>query len=443
MAACALAAGVLLAPLGRTQSHGLDGSAALQGSVRDSRNRPVAAATVHLQGPNNERTLTARTDRDGRYLFPALSQGTYTLYGEMAGSGEASSGPVVLGPKETKTVDLTLQPAFFDEPQFVVAGVTDASAHGGHGSDMVLRSAEALTKAAASLGAEPSSHLPEKALREALAREPGNADLHHSLAELDERQGNALEAAREYQRAAELEASERNLYDWAAELLAHRAPEPAAEVFTKGHRLFAESVRMVLGLAVARYAHGDYDQAARLFFEATDMNPSDPNPYLFLGKVQSAEITSLAGYVDRMKRFVRLKPGNAWANYYCAISLWKQRAGPEDQATAAQVRSLLEKAVQLDPSLGGAYLQLGILYSDQKNFSKAISAYQKAIDISPRMEEAHYRLAQVYKRMGEELEAQKELALYGQLSKQSAAEAARERSEIQQFVVELRRQREP
>jgi hypothetical protein len=50
--------------------------------------------------------------------------------------------------------------------------------------------------------------------------------------------GNPLEAVREYQRAAELDASEQYLFDWGTELLTHRALEPAAEVFTKGNRLF-------------------------------------------------------------------------------------------------------------------------------------------------------------------------------------------------------------
>src|SRR2546430_13519862 len=43
-----------------------------------------------------------------------------------------------------------------------------------------------------------------------------------------------LEAVRQYQRAAELDASEPYLFDWGAELLLHHAPEPAIEVFSKG-----------------------------------------------------------------------------------------------------------------------------------------------------------------------------------------------------------------
>ena len=60
-----------------------------------------------------------------------------------------------------------------------------------------------------------------------------------------------LAAVREYQRAVELDANEPNLFDWGAELLVHRAVEPAIEVFTKGNRLYPQSSRMLLGLAAA------------------------------------------------------------------------------------------------------------------------------------------------------------------------------------------------
>ena len=63
-----------------------------------------------------------------------------------------------------------------------------------------------------------------------------------------------------------------------------------------------------------------------------------------------------------------------------------------------------------------------------------------AIEASPSMEEAHYRLAQAYRKTGETASAQKEIELYQKLSRESEQARERERSEIQQFVFELRRQ---
>ena len=99
---------------------------------------------------------------------------------------------------------------------------------------------------------------------------------------------------------------------------------------------------------------------------------------------------------------------------------------------------MLQKAVRLDPNLGAAYLQLGILYSDQNEDAKAIAAYRKAIEVSPGVDEPHYRLGQAYERTGQKEQARKELEAYQQLSQKSAAGIERERSEIQQFVIQLR-----
>jgi tetratricopeptide (TPR) repeat protein len=266
---------------------------------------------------------------------------------------------------------------------------------------------------------------------------PEQAELHHLLGNIEEKGGNPLDAVREYQRGAELNPSEPNLFDWGADLLLHRAFEPAIEVFTKGNRLFPRSARMLTGIGVAWYARGSYDQAARSLCEASDLDPNDPNPYLFLGKMQTVETMQSDCVVERLKRFVGLQPENALAHYYYALVLSRQD-GSQDANNSAQVKLLLDEAVHLDPKLAPAYLQLGILYSQQGESAKAISAYQKAIEANPQLDEAHYRLAQAYNRAGEKLKAQAELQLYEQLSKKTVAESDRERREIQQFVYTLR-----
>ena len=92
----------------------------------------------------------------------------------------------------------------------------------------------------------------------------------------------------------------------------------------------------------------------------------------------------------------------------------------------------------LDPKLGPAYLQLGIVYADRQDFGDAVPAYQKAIEVAPQLEEAYYRLSQAYARTGDSVEAQKQLQLYDQVSKKTAENVERERREIQQFVYTLR-----
>lgn len=408
--------------------------AVIECRVLDGRGQPSAGATLELK--REKQTVTAKTDANGAYQFLALPAASYQLRAAN-GPAEASIGPFTLEPNEKKRIELKLQapkPEFFDQPNFIVAGVADSTNRGGHGSDVILRSSEALAKDAASLSkASAAAPVSETSLRVALARAPANAELHHALADVEEGRSNSLDAVREYQRAAELEANERNLFDWGAELLAHRTFEPAVEVFNKGARQFPRSTRMLLGLAVAYYATGAHDQAARRFFEATDLAPADPRPYLFLAKTEASSIGESEGYLERMSRFAKLLPDNASANYYYGVAVWKQKKA------ATEAQTSIEKTIRLNPEFAPAYLLRGLILAAQNNFAAAAESYEKSIAIDPQLEEAHYRLAQAYVRLGERQKAQKEFAIHDRLTKEMAAQVERERREVQQFVIELRK----
>jgi tetratricopeptide (TPR) repeat protein len=419
-------------------------SAIVTGIVDDSENRPVENATVSLESNHLARKFTFQSDSNGRFRFEAVPAGSYKLRASKSGYGVAKNGPFVLHRAESKSVELRLPVEntastgkddsaavnFSDEIHFNVAGVSDPSNLGGHGSDTVLRTKETLAKETVSLHGEaviqPSSdsHGTEDV-----------ANTHVRLAEAAENEGRPLDAVREYQRAAELQPNEANLFAWGANLLLHRAFEPAIEVFKKGHRLYSGSVRMLLGLSVATYDQGAMEQGKELLLEACDLNPADPAPYLFLGKLQEAEKIEPPGWAEKFARFVRLHPENALAHYYFAVALGKQEPGG---GNAAVIESELKRAIEIDPQLGNGYLELGILYSQRKDYPEAISAFQNAIEITPLPAEAHYRLGQLYSHMGEAEKATKEIELFKQISEQKKNEAERERHKIQQFVYTLR-----
>jgi Tfp pilus assembly protein PilF len=99
--------------------------------------------------------------------------------------------------------------------------------------------------------------------------------------------------------------------------------------------------------------------------------------------------------------------------------------------------------LQLDPKMAAANLQLGIVHFEGGSYPAAISDYQRAIEIDPHMEEAHYRLAQAYRQSGEGDKAKEEVKRYEECVKESAKETDRERHEIRQFVYTLRDQSSP
>ncbi|HLV88656.1 MAG TPA: tetratricopeptide repeat protein [Candidatus Sulfotelmatobacter sp.] len=277
-----------------------------------------------------------------------------------------------------------------------------------------------------------------RAITEPMLARRDTAPLHHLEADIQEKSGNSLAAALEYQRAAQLDPSEPNLFDWGSELLLHHAPEPAEQVFTNGSKLYPGSTRMLIGLGAAEFAAGSTEKAVEQLCAAADLNVNDPAPYLFLGRIQSAGNSSSDGLIERLRRFATLHPDNAQANYYYAVALWKRSKNQGTREADAQIESLLNRAVRLDPNLAEAYLQLGILHSEERKLSNATSEFQQAVKLSPKLEEAHYRLVQVYRETGQSDRAKAELQVYQQLEQESAQNDERERHEIQQFVYTLR-----
>ena len=148
-------------------------------------------------------------------------------------------------------------------------------------------------------------------------------------------------------------------------------------------------------------------------------------------QVQEVAKSEPAEWVAVFARFAKLQPNNPLAHYYYAVALEKQKRGEPD--FAAREREL-NRAVNLDPKFGDSYLKLGLLETERRDYPKAIASFEKAIELTPLPDEAHLRLAQVYRLMGETEKARKESELYNEVSEKKKAQLDRERHELGQFV---------
>ena len=502
--------------LGTSLLRAQSGTASVEGVVRDEQKRPLAEVKVWLDDQVEGRSASTTTDAAGHFRFGGVAASTYLLRMKKAGYLDATEGPFAVQAGDTRSLNLRMTeekaPAsannsgaaieYADEPKFTVAGVTDPSNVGGHGSNVTLPTKEALAKGTAALATESSTggkvgkgnvakgELPkvsaedfaqnlqagkdllqagkereaiaylerasqlrpqdydagyflalaylksgdgkraEQSVQALLMRED-RADAHALLAKIKEAEGQPLEAAKEYERAAEMEPNEEHLFSWGAELLLHHAYEPASEVFAKGHRLYPKSIRMLVGLGATAYAQDLNEQAADWLLQAIALDTADPRPYWFLGKVQEVAKSGPKEWVAAFERFATLQPENARAHYYFAVALEKQRRGAEDFAAR---EAQLKKAIALDPQFGDAYLRLGELEGEKEEFAKAVESLQKAIQYTLLPDEAHLRLAQVYRQMGEAEKARKESQLYKEVSEKKKEEMERERRELGQFV---------
>ena len=429
----------------------------VSGTVRDPGGNPVANASVILERKaSNAPAVETKAKGDGTFSFSALPAGTYVVRARAQGFQETATAPMELSRGDKKHLEITLKIGFIggamvespkatdansagmefsDKPNFTVAGVTDWTNVGGHGSDTKLRTSESLARE--TLALKSGEHGGASASETDAARA---ADSHRLLGDRAEHSGDPVAAEHEYEEAVRLDPSEQNYFAWGTELLLHRAIKPAAEVFEKGTAAHPKSARMLAGLGAALYASGSYDDAARRLCAASDLQPADPTPYLFLGKMEKSAPDSLPCAQQKLARFADDAPANALANYYYAVSLWKRGRGSENSANLRQAEALLQRAVAADPKLSEAFVQLGVVYAAEGNSQQAISTYKKAIEVNPQSGEAHYRLALAYKRAGQEKESEQELQLYKQADKTETAAIEQQRREIRQFLIILKDQ---
>ncbi len=268
-----------------------------------------------------------------------------------------------------------------------------------------------------------------------LVKEKDAGELRNLLGQIDEKDGKYLDAATEYERAAHLDPSEDNLFDWGSEMLVHRTYDPAITIFQEAARRYPKSPRILIGLGLSLYSRGKYDEAVKAFLAAVALNPADPRAYVFLSKAYNSSPLQADEVVQAFRRYADLQPNNSLAQYYYAVSLWKGKRTEDTTLDQQAVEALLLKSVSLDDSLAEAHVQLGNLYADQHKYDKSIPQYERALQLDQNLADAHYRLGTDYVHVGQKENAQKEFAIYQKLRAQHLDEVEKERAAVQQFVL--------
>jgi len=235
-----------------------------------------------------------------------------------------------------------------------------------------------------------------------------------------------------------LDPSEENYFAWGAELLVHRGGAAAVEVFKKGAELHGKSARMAAGLGAAYYADGQYAEAAERMCEASDLNPQETAPYLFLGKMEKATADLPACSAARLKRFATEQPESALANEYFGLVLWKKGRREQNEVQIQEAEGYFKKAAAIDPSLGEVYVQLGMLYKARGENDAALRAFQNAVKSRPKSSDAHYQLSLAYRRAGDSAKSKREMDTCQELRRSEDAELEKERRDLRQFVTILK-----
>ena len=94
---------------------------AIEGKVTDEEGSPLPGVTVTISGPNLMGIRSSITDAEGKYRFPALPPGVYTIKAELQGFATVVQENVRLSTTVRLTVDLVMRPSTLEEEVTVVA----------------------------------------------------------------------------------------------------------------------------------------------------------------------------------------------------------------------------------------------------------------------------------------------------------------------------------
>ncbi|MHB8413633.1 MAG: tetratricopeptide repeat protein [Candidatus Acidiferrales bacterium] len=269
-----------------------------------------------------------------------------------------------------------------------------------------------------------------------------NADIEDLLGDIQEARGDNLAAVRSYQAAVTLAPNEEKYrLSLAVELIRHKSFEAAKVVLKQAEESHPKSWRIQLALGIVQHFTGSEEKASRILLHAAELAPDPEVALKYVGDIQMdlasapdrAAVTQLCGYSDRHP-----KDGNM--QYYCGAMLFRRDYVSGNKTHADEIMRRLRAATGLLPKDASPHCQLGKAYSWLGRWHEALGESETCARLDPNSAEAHYRLAQIYQRAGQQEQSQKQMKLYEAASKRVADENARRDATMKTFLYTIQKE---
>lgn len=246
--------------------------------------------------------------------------------------------------------------------------------------------------------------------RQAAARQasPANEDL---LGRALEAAGKPAEAALYLEAAWQAARTDAQIaFDWAQLLFRKPDFQAGAAVLEPALAAHPRDPQLVLALGVARYGERRFDDAIAAFLKVIDIDPTIPQPYLFLSRMLEQAGPRLGEITRADEKWAAAKPNNSKAQYALAVALLA--ADPSSERAAL----LLHKSITLDPHDWQPHYELGVLLEREHKYTDAAAEFNRAIQIDPKQPLPHYHLGRVYDRLGQPDRAAAEREIHKKLT---------------------------
>ena len=173
------------------------------------------------------------------------------------------------------------------------------------------------------------------------------------------------------------------------------ANETAIDLFSRAIESDANFVAAQYSLGTVHQALGNRWKAAAQFRAATQLDPTQPEPYKALGDmflIQPRRLFDQA--LEAYAKAIELRP--FYADAHVGLGDARAAKGDVDGAIKAYQQALVHNAV--NPRV---HLSLGKIYFSEKGlYYESVNAYKKAIDLDPSSVEARMGLGEVYEDKG-------------------------------------------
>jgi protein O-GlcNAc transferase len=152
------------------------------------------------------------------------------------------------------------------------------------------------------------------------------------------------------------------------------------------------------------------DEAIHEFEEVLRKNPGFPGIHFGLGQAYWIKKDS-AHAQEQLNLALQEDPEQPLANYYLADLL-------TDNKQFQDAIPHLQITITAYSQMSRAYFLLGKCYAGTGALQDSLKAFEKALELDPNSKDTHYQLYQLYARLGDKAESQRQLALFEQLTKQ-------------------------
>ena len=261
-----------------------------------------------------------------------------------------------------------------------------------------------------------------RTLESAVASGLDDARIYAALAEVYEADGH-YENAIPAMRLAVSRDPQNEVYHFRYGLLLTDSHAPAAGIVRLQEALkqFPNSARLWLALGIAQFTYGQNAEAENSFKHSLTLDQKLVPALAYLGVtyVERGQYEKAIGFYEQA---IALNPQLASLHYLAADTMLKL-----ENSDTTRAEKYLRRATELDPNLAAAYLTWGNLYVRTNRYSEAAPLFEHAVSLEPELLGAHYQLSRVLVKLKRSDEANRELAIFKQLSeKQKARNESRE-----------------